>query len=48
MEADTKAIYAEVPVEFYDRVKAEADKRGMKLVAVVRKALELWLAKGAK
>ena len=36
----TKAVSARVGLEFYERVKAEAEKRGETVSDLVRKALE--------
>ncbi|WP_460041437.1 YlcI/YnfO family protein [Thermococcus atlanticus] len=36
----TKTVSARVPVEFYERVRREAERRGVSVSDLVRKALE--------
>ena len=38
-----KILYTRIPLALYQRVVKEARKRDLKLVAVVRQALMLWL-----
>ena len=43
MLAPMKALYARIPDRLYARVAKAARANDLKLVAVVRQALELWL-----
>lgn len=42
-----KVMYAEVPVSLHDRIAIAANAKDLKLVAVIRQALELWLRENA-